>query len=43
MVDIQAILRSDRADPLQLFSGDLARQQGDDVAGLALLVATQRW
>jgi hypothetical protein len=36
MVDIQAVLRSDRADPLQLFSGDLARQQGDDVAFLAL-------
>ncbi|MNC38322.1 hypothetical protein D3C75_869190 [compost metagenome] len=36
MVDVQAVLRGDRADPLQLLGRHLAGQQGNDVAQLAL-------
>ena len=36
MVDIQVITRGNGTDALQLFGGDFARQQGDDMPSLAL-------
>ena len=36
MVDVQAVPGGNRTDPVQLLGADLARQQGDDMTGLAL-------
>ena len=38
VIDIEFVLGGDGTDPLQLLGGDLAGQQGNDVAGLALAI-----